>query len=94
MKRLLILSCLFMAVLACNAQKWEHLADTPQMGWSSWNKFQGNINEDVIVGIADAMVSSGLREAGYVYVNIDDCWHGQRDANGFIQADSKKFPHG
>ena len=94
MKRLLILSCLLIAPYVCNAQKWEHLADTPQIGWSSWNKFQGNINEDVIVGIADAMVSSGLRDAGYVYVNIDDCWHGQRDVNGFIQADAKKFPHG
>jgi alpha-galactosidase len=94
MKRLLILSCLFMAVLACNAQKWEHLADTPQMGWNSWNKFQCDINENIIVSIADAMVSSGLRDAGYVYVNIDDCWHGQRDADGFIQADAKKFPHG
>lgn len=94
MKRLLILSCLLIAPYVCNAQKWEHLADTPQIGWSSWNKFQGNINEDIIVGIADAMVSSGLRDAGYVYVNIDDCWHGQRDVNGFIQADAKKFPHG
>ena len=48
------------------AQKWEHLADTPQMGWSTWNKFQGNINEDIIRGIADAMVETGLRDAGYV----------------------------
>jgi alpha-galactosidase len=64
------------------------------MGWSTWNKFQGNINENVIVGIADAMVTSGLRDAGYVYINIDDCWHGNRDADGFIQADAKKFPHG
>jgi alpha-galactosidase len=84
---------LFMSV-GLYAQKWEHIADTPQMGWSTWNKFQGNINENVIVGIADAMVSSGLRDAGYVYINIDDCWHGTRNADGFIQADAKKFPHG
>lgn len=76
------------------AQKWEHLADTPQMGWSTWNKFGKNINEEKIVGIIDAMVNEGLRDAGYVYVNIDDCWHGKRDANGFITEDRQKFPHG
>lgn len=77
-----------------SAQKWEHLADTPQMGWSTWNKFQGNIDEEIIKGIADAMETSGLRDAGYTYINIDDCWHGKRDANGFIQVDGKKFPNG
>ena len=49
--------------LPVKAQKWEHLADTPQMGWSIWNKFQGNITEDIIRGIADAMVETGLRDA-------------------------------
>ena len=80
--------------LAGKAQKWEGLSLTPQMGWSSWNKFQGNIDEDIIKGMADAMVSSGLRDAGYTYINIDDCWHGQRDADGFIQPDPKHFPNG
>lgn len=92
--KLLLLSCLLTVSLNIMAQKWEHLADTPQMGWSTWNKFQGNISEDIIKGIADAMVESGLRDAGYTYINIDDCWHGQRDADGFIQVDSKKFPNG
>ena len=77
-----------------SAQSWESLSQTPQMGWSSWNKFQCNIDEDIIKSIADAMVSSGLKDAGYTYVNIDDCWHGKRDADGFIQADPKHFPHG
>lgn len=77
-----------------SAQSWEKLSQTPQMGWSSWNKFQGNIDEDIIKSIADAMVSSGLKDAGYTYINIDDCWHGKRDADGFIQADPKHFPHG
>ena len=81
-------------LMPVKAQKWEHLADTPQMGWSTWNKFQGNISEDVINSIADAMVPSGLRDAGYTYINIDDCWHGKRDADGFIQADPVKFPNG
>ncbi len=89
----LLLMLLFVCFNA-KAQKWEHLADTPQMGWSTWNKFQGNINEDIIKGIADALVSTGLRDAGYTYLNIDDCWHGKRDANGFIQVDSAKFPSG
>ena len=80
--------------LAGKAQKWEGLSQTPQMGWSSWNKFQGNIDEDIIKGMADAMVSSGLRDAGYTYINIDDCWHGKRDADGFIQPDPKHFPSG
>ena len=85
---------LVLMAMPVQAQKWEHLADTPQMGWSTWNKFQGNISEDIIKGIADAMVESGLRDVGYTYINIDDCWHGERDKDGFIQADPKKFPNG
>ena len=83
-----------LTAMPLKAQKWEHLADTPQMGWSTWNKFQGNISEDIIKGIADAIVETGLRDAGYTYINIDDCWHGQRDNDGFIQADPVKFPSG
>lgn len=80
--------------LCSYAQKWDQLAKTPPMGWSSWNKFARNITEKDIKSIADAMVSSGLAECGYVYVNIDDCWHGERDANGNIQCDPDKFPGG
>ena len=87
---------IFFSLSVCSvyAQKWENLADKPQMGWSTWNKFQEKISEDVIIGIADAMVETGLRDAGYTYINIDDCWHGERDKDGFIQADATKFPHG
>ena len=70
------------------------LAQTPPMGWNSWNKFACNINEGIIRRVADAMVSSGMKDAGYQYVVIDDCWHGKRDANGFITADPEKFPSG
>ena len=70
------------------------LALTPPMGWNSWNHFQCNINEKVIRDTADAMVASGMRDAGYQYVVIDDCWHGQRDADGFITADQQRFPSG
>ena len=70
------------------------LALTPPMGWNSWNKFACNISEQTVRDTADAMVSSGMRDAGYHYVVIDDCWHGPRDTNGFITADAKKFPSG
>ena len=94
MKKIVLGACLLCSTLMLNAQKWEGVADTPQMGWNSWNKFQGNINEELIMGIADAMVETGLRDAGYQYINLDDCWHGKRDADGFIQADPQRFPHG
>src|SRR5215216_6735503 len=70
------------------------LALTPPMGWNSWNKFACDINEDVVRKTADAMVSSGMRDAGYQYVVIDDCWHGKREENGFITADPQRFPSG
>lgn len=95
MRRFTLLVLIIVAILnTSSAQKWENLANTPQMGWSSWNKFGGNISEEIIIGIADAMVETGLRDAGYIYINIDDMWHGYRDENGFIQPDSIKFPHG
>jgi alpha-galactosidase len=85
-------------VLATNilfAQKFKNLAPTPPMGWNSWNKFQcDGISEQVIKEIADAMVSSGMKDAGYQYVVIDDCWQIARDSAGFIIADPKKFPSG
>lgn len=96
MNRKFLLTILLLLLLPVigRAQTRESLSLTPQMGWSSWNKFQGNIDEDIIKSIADAMVASGLKDAGYTYINIDDCWHGKRDADGFIQADPKHFPHG
>jgi alpha-galactosidase len=68
------------------------LALTPPMGWNSWNKFACDVNEKTVRETADAIVSSGMRDAGYQYVVIDDCWQGPRDADGFITADAKKFP--
>ena len=67
------------------------LAATPPMGWNSWNHFAGHVTDANVRSAADALVSSGMRDAGYVYVNIDDTWEGQRDAQGFIQTNSK-FP--
>jgi alpha-galactosidase len=64
------------------------------MGWNSWNKFGCNVSDKLIREIADAMASSGMKEAGYRYVNIDDCWQVSRDAQGTIVADSERFPSG
>ena len=70
------------------------LALTPPMGWNSWNKFACDVNEQVVRDTADAIVASGMRDAGYRYVVIDDCWQAPRDSNGFITSDTKKFPSG
>ena len=70
------------------------LALAPPMGWNSWNKFACNVDESVVRDVADAMVSSGMRDAGYRYVVVDDCWAANRDSNGFIIADAKHFPSG
>jgi alpha-galactosidase len=77
-----------------NYKKFDNLAMTPPMGWNSWNKFACNVDEGLIRQTADAMVSSGMRDAGYTYINIDDCWHGERDSLGFIHEDPKRFPSG
>jgi alpha-galactosidase len=64
------------------------------MGWNSWNKFVCNVSEQLIKEIADAMVTSGMKKAGYQYVNIDDCWQVSRDSAGNIVADPVRFPNG
>lgn len=67
----------------------------PPMGWSSWNLFRNKISEDVILDIAKAMKTSGLLDAGYKYVNLDDCWHSSlRTADGRLQGDLTTFSHG
>jgi len=95
-KRILSLALVVMACIGVNAQaskKAENLALTPPMGWNSWNTFACDVDEKMIREMADAMVSSGMRDAGYEYINIDDCWHGERDKNGNIQ-ENEKFPSG
>jgi alpha-galactosidase len=80
--------------VSARAQDAGKLAATPQMGWNSWNRFACNIDDKLIRETADAMVKTGLKDAGYQYINIDDCWHGQRDSHGDIQADKQRFPEG
>jgi alpha-galactosidase len=68
------------------------LAKTPPMGWNSWNKFRNQVSDAMIREMADAMVTSGMRDAGYIYVNIDDTWEAaNRDKNGNITTNNK-FP--
>ena len=67
----------------------------PPMGWNTWNTFAENINEELILASADTLISSGLKDAGYEYVVIDDCWAlKERDKDGRLVPDPKKFPHG
>lgn len=71
------------------------LCHLPPMGWNSWNTFGWNINEDLIKGIADKFIELGLKDAGYEYVVIDDCWaEKERDENGRMVPDKNKFPNG
>src|SRR5215213_3758865 len=70
------------------------VARTPPMGWNSWNHFGCDVSEQLIRNTADALVASGMRDAGYQYVVIDDCWQVGRDAQGTIVADWKRFPSG
>ena len=95
--KMLLLLCAVALLLpgASVAQlKRESLAQTPPMGWNSWNKFQCNVSEDLIKSVSDSIATNGMKDAGYEYVVIDDCWQVDRDENGNIVADAKHFPSG
>ena len=94
MKKSVLLVVAALLFISVSAQKFEQLAKTPPMGWNSWNKFGCNVSEVMIMGIADAMVSSGMKDAGYQYIVIDDCWQVSRDETGEIVVDKDRFPHG
>ena len=71
------------------------LAQTPPMGFNTWNTFGPDINEQMVLEMADVIVEKGYKDAGYEYVVIDDCWSlRERDENGNLVADPDKFPHG
>jgi alpha-galactosidase len=95
MKFLISLLVAFSALYS-SAQKFEGLALTPPMGWNSWNTFQTKISEELIMQTADKLVASGMKDAGYIYLVLDDGWMGmQRDSlTGSLVADPQKFPHG
>lgn len=89
---LLLVLCLPAAVMA---KKFEGLALTPPMGWNTWNTFGVNINERLIKETAESMIASGMRDAGYVYIVLDDAWLAkERDTEGNLVADPVKFPSG
>ncbi|HWF00245.1 MAG TPA: glycoside hydrolase family 27 protein [Caulobacteraceae bacterium] len=86
-----LLSALALATTSASGETAEPLTATPPMGWNSWNHFAGRIDDRTIRVQADAMVSSGLRDAGYRYINIDDTWQGRRDARGEMHPNAR-FP--
>jgi alpha-galactosidase len=91
-RTLLLTLCFPIVALAQTAPP---LAPTPPMGWNSWNTFQTKIDETLIEQTADTMIANGMRDAGYNCVNLDDGWSEmQRDANGNLVGDLKRFPHG
>jgi alpha-galactosidase len=94
MKRCLLFLVMAFLFLSAASQKFDQLAKTPPMGWNSWNKYHCDVSEDLILKIADAMAGSGMKDAGYEYIVIDDCWQVSRDENGEIIADPERFPHG
>jgi alpha-galactosidase len=93
MKKVAAIVVFCLSTYSLFAQKFD-LAKTPPMGWNSWNTFACDVNEDIIRQTVDAIVSNGMKDAGYIYVNIDDCWHGDRDSLGFIHEDKQRFPSG
>ena len=91
MRMLLVVSLL---LAGAPARAADSLAATPPMGWNSWNKFGCNVSESLLRATADALVSTGMKDAGYQYLVIDDCWQVSRDAAGRIVPDSQRFPSG
>jgi hypothetical protein len=102
----LSLAALALACLSSNAQKKaaapqvppkaklapsQVVAQTPPMGWNSWNFFAERVTDKDIRDSADQIVASGMKDAGYIYVNIDDTWEGERDGKGVLHTNSK-FP--
>ena len=78
----------------CYAQKFDDLALTPPMGWNTYNTFAGNYNEQILRDMADLLVSTGMKDAGYIYIIIDDNWTAERDSLGFLTVDKGRFPSG
>jgi alpha-galactosidase len=94
MKKLLVI-LLLLCCFRSYTQKFEGLALTPPMGWNSWNTFQTKISEKLVMETADRMVASGMKDAGYIYLVLDDGWMAmERDGKGDLVPDPKKFPNG
>ncbi len=95
MKNLTFLIIFLSVSLNIFSQKFEGLAPTPQMGWNSWNKFGTDINEQMVKEMADALIATGLKDAGYNQILLDDGWMAmERDAQGNLVPHPEKFPNG
>jgi alpha-galactosidase len=94
MKKRFLFFFFCLLTIGASAQKFENLAQKPPMGWNSWNKFGCNVSEKLVMQMADEMVKSGMQDAGYDYIVIDDCWQIDRDKDGEIVVDKDRFPGG
>lgn len=95
MKKYILLGIIVInSAFALYAQKFDGIAETPPMGWNSWNRFGCDVSEELIMTMADAMANSGMKDVGYEYIVIDDCWQLGRDENGKIVEDQDRFPNG
>ncbi|KAI9687225.1 MAG: hypothetical protein M1822_002268 [Bathelium mastoideum] len=81
-------------VVIPGASSYNGLNLSPQMGWDNWNAFGCNVNESLLLNTARAMVDYGLRDLGYNYIVLDDCWSSGRNSTGYLVANPQKFPHG
>src|SRR5215469_3832356 len=84
--------CILPSVLSWSVIMWKQdstLAQTPPMGWNSWNHFACQVSQRIVRAQADALVSIGMKSVGYLYVLIDDRWQGTRDAAGYIRPNAK-----
>ncbi|KAA8900681.1 hypothetical protein TRICI_006182 [Trichomonascus ciferrii] len=92
MKQWVVVISSFLA--ACNAGTWNGVGERPAMGWNDWNSFGCEVSEDLVLGSAKKIVDLGLKELGYEYVVLDDCWSKGRGSDGTLQPDLDKFPNG
>ncbi len=88
---LAVLAASLTTITAISAAAQEPVAQTPPMGWNSWNYFAGKVDDKGVRAAADQLVATGMKDAGYIYVNIDDTWQGKRDETGLLHA-NEKFP--
>lgn len=88
------LPALLLGISVPNASAQPTVIEPPVMGWSSWNTYRIHINEELIKSQADAMVTRGLKDAGYLFINVDDGFFGHRDESGKLQTHPERFPNG
>ncbi len=92
--RFTVMAVLLLLTISTASALENGLARTPPMGWNSWNSFGCDVNETLIMEMTDAMVHAGMKDAGYQYIVIDDCWQVGRDSDGRIMAAPDRFPSG